>query len=69
MRRVLAAFFAKLLQTQLFLDLLLVSKSMIVHFLANFALECDEIVLRHKIQIKIKSEKLKTKESLRDDIS
>ncbi|KKR44643.1 MAG: hypothetical protein UX02_C0002G0206 [Candidatus Moranbacteria bacterium GW2011_GWC1_45_18] len=56
MRGVLPAFFAKLFETKLFFDFFLVAKSVIVHFLANFAPECHEIVLRHK-KFKIKKSK------------
>lgn len=49
MRRVFSASFAKLFESQLFLDFFLVAVGVVVHFLANFAFESHEVVLRHKI--------------------
>ncbi len=48
MRRVLAAFFAEFFEREFFFDFFLVAACVIVHFLANFALERYEVVLRHK---------------------
>lgn len=49
MRRVFSAFFAKLFEREFFFDFFLIAIGMVVHFLANFAFERHEIVLRHKI--------------------
>jgi hypothetical protein len=53
-----AASRAKLFESQFFLDFFLVAVGVIVHFLANFAPESHEIVLRHNfINAKIKNQK------------
>lgn len=57
MRRVFAAMFAEFFESQFFFDFFLVAKGVVVHFFANFALESDEIVLRHNfINAKIKNQ-------------
>lgn len=50
---VLAAFAAVFFELDLFFDLFLVARRMIVHRLANLALHFDEIVLRHDFSVKV----------------